>query len=420
MGAYLFVIAIFFLFAGGASAGELMLEELVGEALKNNPEIRAAEARFLASRHRVPQSSSLPDPMFMFGYQNEGTSNLFTYGEMPDSQWMFSLSQMVPFPGKLSLKEEMARGESGSLGAVLEAVKRRTAARVRELYYDLFLMHRSIDLVRERAGLFSKIEEASLARYSSGQGTQQEVVMAQTEKFMLLEREEMFLQRVQTIEAMLNTLAGRDVNAPLGKPPEPQMFPYTYDLDHLLKSAHGYAAEVRSREGMIASSEARVRMAKREFYPDFTLTGSYFAKTSNFPDMWSLTTSVNVPLFYRTKQQQAFLEAEASLSEARNEMEAAKRMVASSVRESYVMLRSAERLAEISRQGLTPKARQDFELSLSGYVTGRTEAMTVITRLKTLVEIELQYWNQIVEREKAIARLEALTGVQPVAREKEQ
>ena len=45
--------------------------------------------------------------MFMFGYQNEGHDR-YTYGEMQGAQWMFSASQMFPFPGKLPLKGEMA------------------------------------------------------------------------------------------------------------------------------------------------------------------------------------------------------------------------------------------------------------------------------------------------------------------------
>jgi hypothetical protein len=47
---------------------------------------------------------------------------------------------------------------------------------------------------------------------------------------------------------------------------------------------------------------------------------------------------------------------------------------------------------------------------LSGYVTGKTEAITVTQRLKAFLDVELLYWGQYTEKEKAIARLEALTG----------
>ncbi len=100
-----------------------MLDGLIDEALKNNPEIQASQARIEAARLRIPQSGSLPDPMFMFGYQNE-TFDRYTYGEMQGSQWMFSATQQFLFPGKRRLKEEMTdtrRGEPGSHARTFKA-----------------------------------------------------------------------------------------------------------------------------------------------------------------------------------------------------------------------------------------------------------------------------------------------------------
>jgi outer membrane protein, heavy metal efflux system len=152
-------------------------------------------------------------------------------------------------------------------------------------------------------------------------------------------------------------------------------------------------------------------MAKKEYYPDFTVNANYFARNPYWTDMWSLTTSMNIPLFYKTKQKQGVLEAAAALEEAKNEVESAKLMATSAVRDNYAMLNAAERLMTLYRDGLVPKASQDFELAIAGYVTGKVEAITAITRLKALIEYELQYRGQSVEREKAVARLESIAGI---------
>jgi hypothetical protein len=65
---------------------------------------------------------------------------------------------------------------------------------------------------------------------------------------------------------------------------------------------------------------------------------------------------------------------------------------------------------DLYRTALIPRSRQDFEAALSTYSTGRGDVLTVATRLKGLLDYELQYWAQFAEREKAIARIEALTG----------
>jgi len=395
---------------GFAGADELRLSDLIEEALRKSPEVLASESRAVSAGYRPPQAGSLPDPMIMFGYQNEGWER-YTYGKEPDAQWMFSVSQMFPFPGKLSLKEEMARQDAEGASILHESVKLKTIARIRELYYDLFLAYKNIDLIKDRTALFSRIEEAALARYSSGMGLQQEVLMAQTEKYMLLEKEEMQKQKIQSLEAMLNSAVGRDVNSPLGRPAEQTLSLQGKSLEELLNKAYEHSPEIRARQRMVAAAEARVKMAEKEYYPDLTIAASYFTRGGDeFDDMWSLTTTMNIPIFYRTKQRQAVLEAKAALAESQRMLEATRLMIASAIRETYSMWKTAERLTDLYKNGLVPKTYQDFESALAGYTNGKTEAITVINRLKALIDLEILYWSQVAEREKASARFEAMTG----------
>jgi len=411
-----FYYVLFLLFTSFASAGELKLQDLINEALKNNPEILASEARVSASKHRVPQAESLPDPMFMAGYQNEGFDR-YTYGETADAQWMFSTSQMIPFPGKLSLKGEMAEKDSESLKASSESVRLQTILKVKELFYNLFLAYKSIDLVKGKSELFLRIEDAALSRYSTGMAPQQDITMAQTEKYMLIEKEEMLKQKIQSMEGMLNSTIGRDVNFPVGRPAEPAPTAYIFEMDKLLKIANENSPEIKSREKMLASADAKVRMAKKEYFPDFTITGSIMKKREPFEDMWSLTTSINIPIFFRSKQKAAVKEADALMSETGNELTATKLMVSSAVRDNYSMVKTAERLIELYKNGLIPKTYQDFESAMSGYSTGKIEAAAVINRLKSVLDFEILYWEQFIQRENAIARLEAITGIQNSATE---
>jgi len=395
-----------------AFAEELKLQPLIEEALKNNQEILMAEARWSASKFRIPQAESLSDPMLMFGYLNDGVKDLYTFDEemAADSQWMFSVSQMFPYPGKISLKKEMAFRDSESIRASLDSTRLKIKARVKELYYELFLTYKSIDLTKEMTALFSKIEDAALARYSTGMSPQQEILMAQTEKYMLVEKEEMLKQRVQSLEAMLNNALGKDVKTPLGRPSELPPTLFNQDADELIAAAYENSPEIKSRERMVAGAEAKVAMAKREYYPDFTINANYSAKNKYYQDMWGLTATINIPIFYRTKQRQAVLESEAYLSETRHELDDVKFMLASNIRDNHSMLKSSERLMDLYKSGLLPKTYQSFESALAGYSTGKVEAITVISSLKTVIDYELLYWKQFAEREKAIARLEAITA----------
>jgi outer membrane protein TolC len=141
--AVFFPLAFCILILAGANAfaGDrtLKLQELIQEAIKNNPEIHISAARAKASGHRIRQATSLADPMVMMGYENEGTDSLYTFngntkGMPADSRWMFSFSQMLPYPGKLALKGEMASLDAESLKDQVDSARLNAIVRVKELY----------------------------------------------------------------------------------------------------------------------------------------------------------------------------------------------------------------------------------------------------------------------------------------------
>ena len=395
------------LLMGSAFAQDLKLEDLVDEALRKNPEIMAFQARIEAAKQRVPQAGSLPDPMFMFGYQNEGFDR-YTYGEELGAQWMFGASQQFLYPGKRALKGEMAARDAEGQEAMFELVKLKTASRVMELYYDLFLAHKNIDLLKGREDFFIRIEEMALARYATGKGMQQEVLMAQTEKYMLLEKETMFEQKIASLEAMLRAVVGREGGVPLGRPAEPAYRAFLLEPEEVVQMALRNSPEIKSRDKMIEAADAKVKMAKKEFFPDFSVNANYYNRRGDFKDMWSLTSTFNLPVYYKTKQEPALLEAKASLSQTKRELETVKLMITAAVRDNMSMIRSFDKLIDLHRTALIPKSTQDAELAFTGYATGRTEAIVVLSRIKALLEHENLYWEQFVEREKAVARLHAI------------
>lgn len=406
-----------FLLAASPVHSDPLLGGLIDEALKNSPEIQASQARIEAARLRIPQSGSLPDPMFMFGYQNE-TFDRYTYGEMQGSQWMFSATQQFLFPGKRRLKEEMTARDAESLEAMHELLKLKTVVRIRELYYDLFLAYKNIDLLKEKGDLLARIESLTLARYTAGKAMQQDVLMAQTEKYMLLEKQEMFQQKIQSLEAMLSSVVGRYKGPALPRPSEPTYQPFPLEVNAAIEQAMQHSPELKSRNKMIEAANSRLAMAQKEYYPDFALSGSYFNRTGEFPDMWSATATINIPIYFQTKQKPAVAEARVNIHQAGRELEVTRLMIEAALRDNYSMLRLSERLMDLYQKGLLPKSRQDIEQALTGYSTGRTDAVSIISRLKILLDYETLYWGQLVEREKAIARLHAITAGQAVGGEK--
>ena len=284
-----------FVFFNQAFAQNLILNDLIEEALKNNREIIASQDRVEVAKNRIPQASSLPDPMLMAGYQNEGLRR-YTYGEAENAQWMFTASQMFPFWGKRGLKSEMAARDAQSLSEMQKVIQLKTISRVSEIYFDLFQTYKNIDLIRDRGALFSKIEDIAASRYATGMSSQQEVLMAQTEKYTLLEREEMLKQKILSLEAMLLSALGRASSESLGRPAERPVTKFIPSLNDVLKQGESHSPEIKSRQRMMEAAEAKLKMTRKEYFPDVTMNASVFPRGGEFENMYSLTASFNINL----------------------------------------------------------------------------------------------------------------------------
>jgi cobalt-zinc-cadmium efflux system outer membrane protein len=406
----IFILTVMVFLLGQYSfAQDLKLTDLIDEALKNNPDIIASQAKIEETRYRIPQVKSLPDTMLMFGYQNEGFSK-YTYGKEMGSQWMFSASQEFPYPGKLALKGSMAESDMESLEAMNKLIRLKTMARVKELYYDLFLAYKNIDLLKDKNDLFARIEDLALTRYASGRSMQEDVLMAQMEKYMLVEKEEMFRQKILSDEAMLNAVLGRKENAPVGKPIEAAYEPYLLNAEDAVNTALNNSYEIKSGSKMVEAAAYKILIAEKEYYPDFTINTGYSSRAGRFRDMWNATVGINIPIFNKTRRDAAVQEARASLAQAKQELEATKLMISAAVKDNLSIVRSSEKLMDLYKNGLIPKNTQSVESALAGYTTGKTEMITVISLSKALLDYETFYWDQFVQREKAIARLEAITA----------
>ncbi len=123
--------------------------------------------------------------------------------------------------------------------------------------------YKNIELINESTSLFSQVEDAALARYSTGKGSQQEVLMAQTEKYMLLEKETMLRQKVEAMDAMMNTTVGRPADAPLGRPADLPPADMIYSLNDLIAIANEQSPELKSMDKKIDAAEIKVAFAKK-------------------------------------------------------------------------------------------------------------------------------------------------------------
>ena len=403
------VLAVATAAAAQEAPEELSLPDLVREALDHNPAVQMAARGVEARRARVPQAAALPDPMLMFGVINEGRPVPFqTLGEASFSEAYLGVSQDLPFPGKRRLRKEAAEQEAEAAEWALEGVRRRVAADVADVYYDLYAVHAALDVVSESTQLLEQLVKSAHARLSVGQTSQQDVLEAEVERSRLEERQTSLGQRRAILEARLRSLLNRGSGPPVGRPSAVTAIPIASSLDELLTRAEERSAVLQEKARGVAQGERLVDLAKRDRKPDLSVNFTYHNRGRLDP-YYSFGGTLTLPNLHG-RQKHALEEAVASLEGARNGSDQQRAEVRYAVNEAYEMASAAEKLLRLYEDGILKQARLSLDSALAQYRVGKVDFLTLITSWRRLLDYDLTYRAQLAAHEKALSQLAVHVG----------
>ena len=400
------VLALGMPFLQPALAGDearLSLPALIEEMAARSPEIKAARARWEAAKAVVPQVQTLPDPKLQFGYQRMPMTD-------PLQGAMYGFGQEVPFPGKLKLKGEVAQREAERIEQEYLATQLRLVAALKQIYFDLHFVHKSIDIVEKNKTLLMQFEKTAKARYSVGQAAQQDIFRAQLEISRVLDRLAVLDQQKESLHAAINRLLNRPPAGPLGTPEEIQTTIMTVPLQELNRRAEAFSPALLATAKSVDRSEQTVALAKRQYYPDFDVNALGLRNDRINDNGYQVMLGVKIPLFYETKQRQGVNEALAGLAGAREDLTATRQDLLFQAKDGFVQAQRAERLITILRDAIIPQATLALQAAQAGYGVGKVDFLTLLNSLLTLQESQLELHGEMVSHEKALARLEAVTG----------
>jgi outer membrane protein TolC len=173
------------------------------------------------------------------------------------------------------------------------------------------------------------------------------------------------------------------------------------------------APMLRARGKAVERGNASIALAQREYLPDFEI-GVLGVRDEPMGDNgYQLMLNVTVPLYYGTKQRYGVREAIAAREGATGDLQAVRQDLAMRVRDEVAKIERAEKLIALLEKAIIPQVQLTLASARSGYSVGRVDFLTLLNSLFTLQENELELRAEIVEHEKARARLEEIIGEEP-------
>ena len=426
------------------------LEDYLAYAALNNPGLEAAFNLWKAAVERVPQVKSLPDPRFTYKYFIREVETRVG----PQKQGL-GLSQMFPWFGKLELRGSVAAEAARAAKQRYENEKLKLFFEVKDAFYEYYYLGRAIDVVAENLELVEYLEAVARARYKTASAGHPDVIRAQVEMGKLEDQLNSLRDFLVPALARLNAVLNRPTNAALALPRSIPDERTTFTDEEVLNWLSQISPILKSLDHEIERARHAAALAKRNYYPDFTLGVDYtdvgsakrsspqgfsnpaaLRSASRFAggmgdlidayaigrsfspgtrpgdsgqDIWMVSLSMNVPI-WRGKYVAGEREARARYLAAISARAQQENSLTSAVQRILFEHRDAERKIALYRDVLIPKANESIRSTETAFRAGAASFLDLVDAERSLLEFDLSYARAFANRAQRLAELEMLVG----------
>ncbi|VAW38201.1 Heavy metal RND efflux outer membrane protein, CzcC family [hydrothermal vent metagenome] len=394
----------------------LSLEKAVTIAMHNNPGLAAIQARYEAMSAVPSQRGSLPDPVLGLAVLNLPTDTL-SLDQENMTQIQVGLTQRLPFPGKLELREKTADLEAEAVGQQVKEARLRLQSNVKIVWWDVFYLQQALDIVRSNQELLRSTVASTRTKYEVGKGLQQDVLLAQLELSKLMDREMALVNRLNKKKADLRALLELPASARCFALPRPARtkLPVLSPERALQARAVRFRPILQSLQKQRDAARERIKLADKDYYPDFT-AGAAYGFRQDMPDgrrradFVSFKLSMNLPVWSNSKQDKAVAQKTSEALSLSHKLRAMEDRVQAEVSRELSEYDSARQQSRFYENSIIPQAEQTATAMLKGYQVNKVDFLNVVRAQLALYNYKITYWRMLSRGFKALAALEAATG----------
>ncbi len=324
------------------------LHELISAAVVANRDLQVAVARVLDSRAQlgVARAAQFPQVNASGSYQYtrpfSKNSPMLQGGEIftgDDWQAGMDLTFELDLWGRLRRGTEAARAELLASEETRRVVLMTLVADVARTHFDLLELDDELEIARRTLQTRQASLELQRRRFGQGLSTQLDVERAEAEVAVAAGTVPDLERRIVQTENGLSVLLGRNPG-PIarGTPLDGQRLSPEVPAG-LPSSLLERRPDIRQAEQTLVAANARIGMAKAEYFPKISLTGILGVESVSLSDLftggsrfWSIGPTMTVPLFtagrtsntvkgFEARQQQAATQYAQTIQQAFREVE---------------------------------------------------------------------------------------------------
>lgn len=402
------------------------LDVFLARALEQNPAVHAARHRIEAAMARVPQVSTLPDPMLavtgwpFFPFIPQTAAGPMTVDVM--------VSQQVPWKGKLATRAAAASEEVQAARAQLAAAELETVEQVKRAYYELQALQEMKRVVQEDRKTLQSLADIATVRYQANLASQHEVLRLQAEISNVDTELVRLDQEIAAARAEMARALHLAPDTPFLAVQDTRPWDLPQDLDALYRKAVAVRPELQAQLAEMQRGRYLVELARLEYFPDpeFRVgwtdmtTRRALSPVADGLDMVSIGVAVNLPI-NQVRRAGAVREAESNVVAAARQYDQLRDQTLQEVKRLFALAASQRDMAALLNDSIIPKTETAYQSALRGYQTGQVTFADMLAVWRELlryhvarIRLEAQYRQSLASLERVVGGLDFAPVAEPV------
>ena len=389
------------------------LADLVQQAYAHNPSIAQAREAWRATVENYRVATGYPDPQLMVTWFPEPIET-----RLGPQDWNAQLSQMIPFPGKLSKAGELVDADAQMARLRLDMAVKETMLAVRESYYELWYLRQARTITRQNSELLAHIRKIAETGHAEDRVTMTDVAKAQSQSGQLQYDALLLEELEQTEVTRLNGLLNRDPAAAVGELETPVLAPLAVDVEHIYGLAESSQEDILMAQVGIDKGDSKISLARFENLPDFKV-GLFYAGIGQ-PDVAmppedagrdavGIQAGISIPLWFGRNDSRV-ARARAEKAAARAEKQTRVNAVRTRIRTLYFKARNAQRVTTLYENDLVPQAARAMETAEAWYREGQSSFTDFIEAQSVWYNFQLALARAKADYGISLAQLERMAG----------
>ncbi len=353
----------------------LTLETVVINALRNRGEIVAAQARAESLAQRPSIVGALEDPMispsidhYPFDMMDEEGGSRY--------DWSISVEQRFPLSGVRGHRRRVAKADATRAVAEVDRASLDVVSQAQRAFFMLRERRQMNDVLIRQLALARQVVDSAAARYSSGSGSQADVLRAEVETARVEAAQRSLASQIRAAESMLNVNMGLPPASLIGDLSYTALVAELPSRASVEKTALSTRPELRMGEAEVERAQAEIDVMRSMYKPMATIRAGRASTMAEGPGAM-LMIGISVPI-WRGSLSAGVAEARSMERMARADLEAMKLMVAGEVAAAREEVQAARETVRSLEVEIIPRAGAAVDAALAAYSSGQGSLVSVI------------------------------------------